>query len=211
MFVLAIPYGSLLAEREIEGIEKGLALLVVLRRRRNGDVHSPELIDLVVLDFRENDLFLDAEAVVATAVERTRVDAAEVTDAGNRDRDQTIEELPHAFTAQRHLRADREVLTHLEGCDRLLREAEHGLLARDLGEVGHRRVHYLAVGHGFAHAHVHRDLGDLRNLHDVLHAEVLGELGHHLLLIELFQPGHLPDFLTLISPPLRRRSLRRWT
>src|SRR5688572_32426076 len=114
MFVLAIPWGSLLAEREIEGIEQGFAMLVVLRRRRNGDVHSPELVDLVVLDFRENDLFLDAEAEVATAVERTRVDAAEVTDAGNRDRHQTIEELPHAFAAQRHHRADGEVLAHLE-------------------------------------------------------------------------------------------------
>src|SRR5690349_21847623 len=116
MFVLAIPCGSLLAEREIEGFEKGFALLVVLRRRGDRDVHSPELIDLVVLDFRENDLFLDAEAVVATAVERTRVDAAEVTDAGDRNRDQTIEEFPHAFAAQRHLRADREIFTHLERC-----------------------------------------------------------------------------------------------
>src|SRR5688572_30866247 len=78
MFVLAIPYGSLLAEREIEGVEQGTALLVILRRRRNRDVHSPELIDQVVLDFRENDLFLDTEAEIAAAVERARVDATEV-------------------------------------------------------------------------------------------------------------------------------------
>src|SRR6185312_15021562 len=148
MFVLAIPYGSLLAERETEGFEQGLAMLVVLRRRGDRDVHAPELVDLVVLDFRENDLFLDAEAVVAAAVERTRVDAAEVTDARDRDRDETIEELVHALAAQRHLRADGEVLAHLERGDRLLRHAEHRLLARDLGEVGHRRVHDLAVGHG---------------------------------------------------------------
>src|SRR5215831_6444432 len=141
MFVLAIPYGSLLAEREIEGIEQGLSLLVVLRRRGNRDIHSPELIDLVVLDFRENDLFLDAEAEIATAVERARVDAAEVTDARDRDRDQTIEELPHAFTAQGHLGADREVLANLERRDRLLRQAQHRLLAGDLGEIGHRGVH----------------------------------------------------------------------
>src|SRR5690349_3836617 len=114
MFVLAIPCGSLLAEREIEGIEKGFARLVVLRRRGDRDVHSPELVDLVVLDFRENDLFLDVEAVVATAIERARVDAAEITNAGDRDRDQTIEELPHALATQRHLRADRQVLANLE-------------------------------------------------------------------------------------------------
>src|SRR6185312_12321100 len=135
MFVLAIPYGSLLAEREIEGIQQGLSLLVVLRRRGNRDVHSPELIDLVVLDFRENDLFLDAEAEVAAAVERARVDAAEVTDAGDRDRHEAIEELPHAFAAQRHHRADRQVLANLERRDRLLRHAQLGLPARDLGEI----------------------------------------------------------------------------
>src|SRR5688500_16710051 len=104
MFVLAIPCGSLLAEREIEGVEQGFALLVVLRRRGDRHVHAPELVDLVVLDFRENDLFLDAEAEVAAAIERARVDAAEVADARDRDRDETIEELPHAFTTQGHLR-----------------------------------------------------------------------------------------------------------
>src|SRR3954470_2580617 len=114
MFVLAIPFDSLLAEREIEGIEQGFALLVVLRRRGNRDVHSPELVDLVVLDFRENDLFLDAEAEVAAAIERARVDAAEVTNAGNRDRHETVEELPHALATQRHHRADRQVLANLE-------------------------------------------------------------------------------------------------
>src|SRR4029079_10769775 len=109
------------------------------------DVHSPELIDLVVLDFRENDLFLDAEAEVAATIERTRVDAAEVTDAGNRDRDQAIEELPHALAAQRDLRADGQVLANLERRDRLLRQAELRLLSRDLREIGDGRVHDLAV------------------------------------------------------------------
>src|ERR1044072_930319 len=107
MFVLAIPCGSLLAERETEGFEQGFAVLVVLRRRGDRDVHAPELVDLVVLDLGEDDLFLDAEAVVATAIERTRVDAAEVADARDRDRDETIEKLVHALATQRHLAANR--------------------------------------------------------------------------------------------------------
>src|SRR5262245_30128517 len=186
MFVLAIPYGSLLAERETEGFKQGLARLVVLRRRGERDVHAPELVDLVVLDFRENDLFLDAQAVVATAIEGTRVDAAEVANTRDRDRDQTIEELPHTLAAQRHLRSDGEVLAHLERSDRLLRQAEDGLLARDLREVVDRRVHDLAVRHGLAHAHIHRDLGDLGDLHDVLQTQVLLELRNDCLLVELF-------------------------
>src|SRR5262245_60010131 len=100
MFVLAIPYGSLLADRATEGFEQVFARLVVLRRRGDRDVHAPELVDLFVLDFREDDLFLDAQAVVATAVERTRVDATEVADARDRDRDETIEELVHALATQ---------------------------------------------------------------------------------------------------------------
>ena len=43
-------------------------------------------VDLVVVDLRENDVFLDADRVVAAAVEALRVQAAEVAHARQRDR-----------------------------------------------------------------------------------------------------------------------------
>src|SRR5574338_765856 len=82
MLVFAIcSVPALLAEREIEGLEQRPAFPVVARRRRDRDVHATDRVDLVVRDLRKDDLFLDAERVVATAVERARGDAAEVADA----------------------------------------------------------------------------------------------------------------------------------
>jgi hypothetical protein len=40
--------------------------------------------------------------------------AAEVADAGQRDGEQPVEEVPHAVAAQGHLRADRHALAQLE-------------------------------------------------------------------------------------------------
>jgi hypothetical protein len=62
----------LLAEGELEGFEQRPTRLVVLRRGGDSDVHTPKLVDLVVLDFGENDLFLDAHVVVAASIKGTR-------------------------------------------------------------------------------------------------------------------------------------------
>src|SRR6202789_3936622 len=162
-------------------------MLVVARRRGDGDVHATDLIDLVVLNLRENDLLLDAQAVVAAAVEGTGADAAEVPDARNRDAHETIEELVHAVAAQGHFAADRLPVADLERGDRLLRLGHRGLLSRDLGHVGGRSVHDLLVGHGLAHTHVDRDLEDARDLHGVLELKFCLELRHELVVINLFQ------------------------
>src|SRR5688500_5848913 len=78
--LLALDHAGLshlsLPERKVESLEQRAATLVVARRGRDRDVHAPHLVDLVVRDLGEDDLFLDAEAVVALAVERARVDAA---------------------------------------------------------------------------------------------------------------------------------------
>src|ERR1700721_2863861 len=95
-------------------------MLVVARRRGDGDVHATNLIDLVVLNLGENDLLLDTQAVVAAAVEGTGADAAEIPDARNRNAHETIEELVHAVAAQGHLAADRPPVSDLE--------CGHGLL-----------------------------------------------------------------------------------
>ena len=43
-------------------------MFVVGSCRRDCDVHAPDLIDLVVLDFGENDLLFDAQGVIAPAI-----------------------------------------------------------------------------------------------------------------------------------------------
>src|SRR5579883_2704484 len=107
------------------------------RRKRSGgwtsrsadrDVHPPDRFRLVVVDLRENDVLLEAERIVAAAIEALRVKAAEVAHARQRDVDQAVEELKHPGLAQRHLAADRLALAQLVGRDRLARFGDHGLL-----------------------------------------------------------------------------------
>src|ERR1700709_1068518 len=106
-----------LPEREIECGQQCSGFVVGPRGGANRDVHAPRFPHLVEVDFGENDVFLDAERIVAAAVEALRVEAAEVAHARQRHVDQAVDELVHLGLAQRHLAADRLVLAQLEGRD----------------------------------------------------------------------------------------------
>src|SRR5690349_24546690 len=82
-----------LPEREIECGQKGTGLVVGARGGAHRDVHAHAFPGLVEVDFRENDVLLETERVVAAAVKALRVQAAEVTHARQRDVDQAIDEL----------------------------------------------------------------------------------------------------------------------
>src|SRR5512139_146612 len=88
---------SLLSERHAEVAEQCPALLVRRCRRDDRDVHSVDRVDLVDLDLREDHLLLDAQGVVAPAVEGLGRDSLEVPDAGQRRADEPVQELVHAF------------------------------------------------------------------------------------------------------------------
>src|SRR5574343_833617 len=70
-------------ERELECGEQSARLFVRLGSRRDADIHPTQSIDLVVLDFGEDDLFLDAQVVVTTTIKALASDTAEVADTGN--------------------------------------------------------------------------------------------------------------------------------
>src|SRR5918997_6753177 len=89
-------------ERHSQRPQEGEGVLVVLRRRRDRDVETPYGGDVVVVDLREDDLLADPEREVPAPVERPRIEAAEVADPGQRDRDEAIEELVHPVAPQRH-------------------------------------------------------------------------------------------------------------
>src|SRR4051794_1350504 len=122
-------------EGEAERAQQGAGFVVGAGAGADGDVHAPHGVDAVVIDLREDQLLGDAERVVAVPVERVRRQPAEVTDAGNRDAHQAVEELPHAGAPQRHLGTDGVALAELEARDRLPRPGDHGLLAGDQCEV----------------------------------------------------------------------------
>src|SRR5438445_11337265 len=121
-FAISLPLAlRLRAERHAEGAQQSARLLIRLRRRHDRDLHAAEAVDLVVVDLREHQLLLKSEREVPTAVEGAVRHALEVADARERDRDELLEEMPHALAAEGHLEADGHADPQLEVRDGLLR------------------------------------------------------------------------------------------
>ncbi len=100
---------------------------------------------LIVVNLREDDLLVQTESVVATAVECVAVDAAEVAYTRQSYVEQTIQELPHTVTTQGYLNAYRHALTQLEVCDGLLSVGDDRLLAGDQGDIADDSLDNLGV------------------------------------------------------------------
>src|SRR5690349_2834943 len=180
---------TLFGKRHAEGQKQLEGLLVGLGGRRDRHVQAAYLIDRVVVDFREDQLLADAHRVVATAVEGAGVEAAEVADAGHCDRAESVEELPHAGTAQRHRDTDGHPLADLERGDRLARPPHVGMLAGDRRQLFLGGFQHLVVLLGLPEAHVERDLLQPRRLHRRRVAELADQRGQDLLLVALVQAG----------------------
>src|SRR4051794_17589897 len=163
--VVLLPSCSVRREREPESAQERECLLVRLRGGRDRDVEAANLLDVVVVDLRKDDLLGDAERVVAAAVEGARVEPAEVADPWQRDRHETVEELVHVRASERHAGADRHPLADLELRDRLACPAHLRALACDRRQLLDRRVERLRVGLRLADAHVQRDLFEAWDLH----------------------------------------------
>src|SRR5699024_8411297 len=110
-FLLPLTVGG---EGSAQESQQLLGLLVRLSSGADDDVHTTDLVDLIVLDLGEDQLLLQAQGVVAAAVEGVGVDATEVTHTGQGHVEQTIHELPHLVLAQGDLSADGHALTELE-------------------------------------------------------------------------------------------------
>src|SRR3546814_7601404 len=60
-------------EREAEQAQQFAGLFIRSRGGGYDDIHASHLIDAVIVDFRKNDLFLDAESIIAVSIERLRI------------------------------------------------------------------------------------------------------------------------------------------
>src|SRR6059058_5338081 len=78
--LLLLPPVAVAAQRQAEGLEQRAGGLVGLGARRDRHVEAANLLDVVVVDLGEDELLAHAERVVAAAVERAGVEAAEVAD-----------------------------------------------------------------------------------------------------------------------------------
>src|SRR5574343_387476 len=177
-------------ERELEGLQQRLGFCISIRGGGDADVHTPERIDLVVLDFRENDLLLDTHVVVTLAIKTLARDTTEVPNARQRDGDQAIKEFEHARTTQGDHATDRIAVTNLEAGDRLASLGGHRLLASDLLHVANGVFQNLLVGNRLAHTHIQGDFGDAGHFHAGLVAELFNQLRDNGVLVNLLQTRH---------------------
>lgn len=64
---------SFISRLALEGhahqIEECTRLIICLSGSNDGDVHALDFVNLVIIDFRKNDVLLDAESVVSAAIE----------------------------------------------------------------------------------------------------------------------------------------------
>src|SRR3954454_24424739 len=180
-------------EGEAELAEQLATLVVVRGGGDQRDVHAALPVDAVDVDLAEHRLLVETEGVVAVAVELLGGKATEVADSGQGQRQQPVQELPHAVAAQGDLRADRHALAQLELRDGLAGPDDGRLLAGDGGQVADRAVHQLGVTGGLADAHVDHDLGQPRDLHDVGVAELRLQRRGDVRPVVLEQPGQLTD------------------
>src|SRR6185295_9163133 len=173
------------AERHSQLPQERERLVILVRRGDEGDVHSVDLLDHVVVDLREDHLLLDAERVVPASIEGAGVDAAEVADARDRHRDEPVEELPHPRAAKRHRGTDLLALSQSEVRNRLLRFLPNRTLAGDDAQLEHDGVENLGILDRFADAAVDHDLLERRDLIDVGESElVLQPVANRLLVVQ---------------------------
>src|SRR3954462_15914166 len=182
---LVLPRAPVAGAGQAERVQQRERLGVRVGGRGDRDVQAPDLIDLVVVDLREDDVLLDARVVVSTAVEVLRVQAPEVTQARDGHGDQAVQELVGELVAQGDGEAHRHPLAQLERRDRLAGAADVRLLPRDVRELRLGRLDHLGVLLGLADAHVERHLDQLRRLHGRRVAE-LGDESRADLLVVLF-------------------------
>src|SRR5262249_50775882 len=182
---------SLIPEGHAEMPEQGQPPLVVSGSGDEADVQPLHLLDLVVVDLREDDLLPHPEGVIALPVECLAGDALEVADPGEGNVDQPVHELVHPVVAEGDRRADGLPLAELEVGDALPGPGDHRTLAGDGPQLIHRRLQQLVVGQGLAQPHVDDDLLQAGNLVGILEAELLHQGWDALLAIAHLEPGRL--------------------
>ena len=154
-------------------------------------MHPVEVLHLVEVDFRENDLLLNTEAEVATAVEACGAHTLEIPRAGQGHIDEAVQEFIHPFATQGHAGTHGHSLPEFEVRNVLRGIRGNGLLTADLTELLDGTVHNLSIGDGLSEALVETDLLNLGHLHGALVFEALLELGYDFLVVLMLESGYV--------------------
>src|SRR5438045_9673497 len=105
---------ALRSKRHSPRLQKRARLIVIARRGHNRDVHAAQLVDLIEIEFREDQLLANSDRIITAAVESFRRNTPKIPHARQRYRHEPIKEFVHLLAAQRDHDADGHSLSQLE-------------------------------------------------------------------------------------------------
>ena len=162
-------------ERHAESFQQFHCLKVGLRSCHERDIHAVDLCNFIGVDLAENNLFLDAEGIVAAPVERFVGNTAKIADLRHGNAHEPVKKLIHLSSAQRYAGSDRNALAKLKIRNSFFRLGDRRFLTGDLLQLFCRRLEQFRILCGGSDSHVERDLFQPRHLHDAFIVEAL----HH--------------------------------
>src|SRR5205085_3627243 len=83
------------SKRHSQRLQKRARLIVIARRGHNRDVHAAQLVDLIEIDFREDQLLANSDRIITAAVESFRRNTPKIPHARQRYRHEPIKEFVH--------------------------------------------------------------------------------------------------------------------
>src|ERR1700736_757963 len=122
------------AKRETKPLQELATLFIVFRGGGQGYVHALDFIHAGVIDFGKHQLILQAEGVIAPAIESVERQTAKVAHAWQDHVAQTVEKFVHLVAPQSYRAANGHAFANLKVGDGLLGLGAHGLLAGDLAQ-----------------------------------------------------------------------------
>jgi hypothetical protein len=144
---------GLFLEGHPKQLQQAAAFVVRVGRGDDGHFHATYLVDGIEGDFREDQLFAEANGVVATPIELGR-HTAKVTNTRQRHVNQAIQKRPHFFATQRHLDADGLALTEFKSRDSFARFGNDRLLPSDRFEGFNGKIEGFRIINRLADANV---------------------------------------------------------
>src|SRR5574340_959501 len=103
-----------ITERHPKQPQQLAPFLIRLGTCHNCDLHPADLVDLIVLDLREENLLPQPQSVVAPAIKSSSRYPPEVTSTWQCNIRQPIQEGPHVLAAQSHLDTNRAPFAQFE-------------------------------------------------------------------------------------------------
>lgn len=145
------------------------------------------VVDFIVVDFWEDDLFMDIYVVVIMIVERFSGQVMEVMDMRYSNSDQVFKEFLYVFVMQSYFIVDWIVLMDFEVCNRFVCFGDQWFLIGDCCQVCCCVIQQFFVSDCFINIYVQGDFFDLRDLYDRIVVKFSYEFFNYFVFVVIMQ------------------------